>query len=429
MREAMSIEGNDRSPNDSHGTSRVIGLRTPWSIRYLFFANGFVFATWATRIPTVQAEHAFSHGQLGLALVAIAMGALLSMPLAGFLTSKYGSAPISRISFAVYVLSLLGLAFAPNIVTLGILMFGFGAGHGMLDIAMNVQASELETIRQKPITSSFHALWSVGGLCGASLGVFATAEQLSLSIHFSFVSIALLLAAVPLYLHLLSDISTELHHHEHAPECPKRKHWVPSPSSLLLGAIAFSIMLGEGAMADWSAVYLHDVIGTSNSAAALGYTIFAIAMAAGRFTGDALLTKFGPVNHVRCSGVLAAAGVTLVVSATTIPIALCGFALIGLGFSTVIPAVFSASGKLPGIPPGVGLATVSTIGYFGFLLGPPLIGCLAEWFDLRTALGSLIGTSFFVVIAARVLATQQKSSTGWFQPALESSHLPLEPNR
>ncbi|SMP59537.1 Fucose permease [Neorhodopirellula lusitana] len=391
-----------------------------WAVRGLFCLNGFLYATWATRIPAIQAHFQMSHATLGAALMLMALGALIAMPSAGWLCSRFGSRPVAAVSLFVYLLGLPLIALMPSMSTMLMALFIFGIGHGTLDVSMNVQAVEVERRWHKPVNSSIHALWSVGGLAGAVVGSLISLGGLDVHWHFTMVTALLSLATLPIITRLLVDDdpsdaasknsagdNASVTAHNHSGEDSLAGKATASRyqrfSVVLLGVIAFCIMAGEGAMADWSAVLLNKVLGVNEGIAALGYATFAIMMACGRFAGDGLSSRLGPTKQVRVSGVIATLGVLLVVTSTHVATALAGFALIGGGFATIVPAVFSACGRLEGIPAGVALASVSTIGYFGFLLGPPMIGFIAEWLSLRIALGCLSATTFAVVLLASAL--------------------------
>jgi MFS family permease len=380
------------------------------AVAALFFLNGALFATWVSRIPAVQSERGLSHGALGLALLAVALGAVIAMPLAGWFTARFGSDKVSKISALVYCAALPLPILAPNMALFGVSLFLFGAFHGGLDVAMNAQAVAVEKLYPEPIMSSFHALFSTGGLVGAVAGGLLAALGLDPRTHLSLV--ALMLGAVTLRVSpYLLDVGER-----EAATSPKTQR--KTPGSLLparglmaLGALALCVMMGEGAMADWSAVYLRNNLLTTESIAAAGYAAFSIAMAGGRFFGDRLTTRFGPVLLVRVSGGVAAAGLTVALFFEQTAITLVGFACVGAGFSTIVPMVFSAAGRTDGVAPGVALAAVSTMGYFGFLAGPPFIGFMAELFGLRGAFGIIIATSLLAAVLAPAVGRRPRPAT------------------
>ncbi|GAA5507470.1 MFS transporter [Novipirellula caenicola] len=391
-----------------------------WAVRALFCLNGFLYATWATRIPAIQSQFQLSNGTLGLALMVVAAGAVVAMPCAGWLCSRVGSRRIAAISLAIYLIGLPTIPLMPGLVTLIAALFIFGVGHGMLDVSMNVQALEVERRMNQQINSSIHALWSIGGLAGALAGSLIAISGVNVQWHFILVTAAFATATQPIISRLLHDRVENDHAANDKPlrrsnpttandrhgNAASQQTSLPHPgrasrnATLVLGVIAFCVMAGEGAMADWSAVLLHQTLGIGEGIAAMGYATFAIAMAMGRFAGDRFSAWLGPVKQVRVCALIALIGVLIVVTSHHVVVALIGFTLIGAGLATIVPAVFSACGKLPGSSPGVALATVSTIGYFGFLLGPPLIGLLSEWVSLRVALSSLAGTMLVTIALA-----------------------------
>ncbi len=368
------------------------------AVRALFFLNGFLFGTWATRIPAFRDQYQLDNGQLGFALVGIALGAVISMPLAGWLCDRFGSRPVCLLGATFYLLSLIFVAHAPSVFLLGMTLIFFGMGHGLLDVGMNLQVVEIERRLSRTVMSTFHALWSVGGLVGAISGVLITATGLGMGRHFFLVAMISAIALSYSYRFLLTRPGS----HPDEPEAPSSgSSFRLTKATLVLGIVAFCVMLGEGAMADWSAVFLHDVLGADEMLSAAGYAVFALAMATGRFCGDALTLRYGSTNQVRYSGLLALVGFLLIATSHHAYLAFLGCALVGAGLSTIVPVVFSVAGKLDGISPGIAIGSVSTLGYFGFLIGPPSIGLLAEWFDLRLALSSLVLLMMLVVVATR----------------------------
>jgi fucose permease len=259
---------------------------------------------------------------------------------------------------------------------------------------MNAQAVVVEKRYREPIMSSFHALWSIGGLTGAALGGLEAAH-LSPFVHFSSASIIFGVGGLMVCPLLLDD-------KESVPtatlKTPAPKFIFSHQRILALGLVALGVMIGEGAMADWSAVYLRNNVGAREDLAAAGYAFFSVAMAIGRMLGDRLTLQFGPVKMVRTGGLLAAVGLTLaLVTGQVIPV-LIGFACVGFGYATIVPIVFSAAGNIPGLTSGAALASVTTTGYLGFLIGPPLIGFTAEWTGLSYALGLIVVTSLLAAI-------------------------------
>lgn len=377
------------------------------AVKMLFFLNGALLATWASRIPAVQAERGLGNGALGLTLLSIAVGAVIAMPLAGFFIARRGSDRVIRFTALSYCALLPALILAPNVALLIAVMFCFGASHGALDVAMNAQAVAIERQHERPIMSSFHAFWSVGGLAGAALGGLLAAQALPPLPHFLVVALLASAALARVLPELLR--APERLGHTAAPEAPASMFPMPSRGLVALGIVALCVMAGEGAMADWSAVYLRNTVGTGESLAAAGYAAFSLAMAAGRFLGDQLTARFGPVMIVRAGGALSAGGLLLALVAGQPGLSLAGFAMVGLGYAVLVPIVFSAAGNVTGMAPGVALASVSTVGYLGFLIGPPLIGFAAELLGLRGALGIIVLTSLLAMVLAPAVGGPKRS--------------------
>jgi MFS family permease len=376
---------------DAAGTERSLRLARA-SVAAIFFINGAATANWLVRIPAVQAKLGLSKGALGIALLGVAVGALLAMPRAGHLVARYGSRPVTRVGAAIFGATLLLPALAPNAVALVLALVALGIGHGTLDVAMNAQASTVERRYGRPIMSSFHALWSAGGLAGSAMGGVVAHQGVGPATHL--VTTALIAGVLALLvtggmLPASADINTG----EAAPARPRG-------ILLTLGTMAFCVLLGEGAMADWSALYLRDVTGATPGAAAAGYAAFSLAMATGRFAGDALTLRFGAMPLVRGGGVLAALGLGVALVVGSSWAAIVGFGAVGAGFSVAFPLMLARAGSLPGTTPGTAIATVSVFGYTGFLAGPPLIGFVSQLTNLRGGLLVVVLTSLTVAVLA-----------------------------
>jgi predicted MFS family arabinose efflux permease len=298
------------------------------------------------------------------------------------------------------------LAVAPDAILLWLGLFLFGAATSTMDVAMNDQAVMVEQRAQKPMMSSFHAAWSIGSLVGAVLGASIAGLSFGSIPHFLFASVLFLTIMALAARHLLPT--------EGRKEKGESMFRLPVRAVWPLGAIAFCAAIGEGAMADWSGVFLSQTMGTTISFAALGFAAFSLTMTVGRLSGDWLVKRFDPVLVVRAGGLLALAGIILALTTAEPVVVLIGFGAVGLGVANVVPLSFSAAGKLNDLPAGVGIAGVATIGYAGFLAGPPMIGLIAEATSLRLALlivALLVGSLFFSAQAIRSASTK-KSSVG-----------------
>ena len=384
---------------ESHGTRlmrRPSLQQVRVSVSLIFLIHGLIIATWASRIPAFQARLHLSPAVLGRSLMMAAIGSVLAMPAAGWLIHKLGSLSIVIGSTLGFALALPLIAESNTVLTLSVALLFYGAMAGSMDVAMNTHAVMLEKLYQRHIMSSFHALFSLGGMAGAALGGFVASRAVPAGLHFWVSGIA------------LAGVSTFAFWWLPLPSAPEVAGKVASGGgaitwSVTLGALAllaFSIMLVEGAIADWSAIYLRTSVLTGPGLAALGYAVFSGAMAAGRLTGDYLTGKLGRAHLVCYGALLAAAGLVCVVLFGNAGAALLGFACAGAGLATIIPNTFAAAGNIEGSAPGPSLAVVTTAGYVGFLAGPPLIGYVAQLSTLRAALWILVVLSALSAFAS-----------------------------
>ncbi|WP_433518547.1 MFS transporter [Nonomuraea sp. CA-143628] len=375
------------------------------AVYLLFFLAGAAVGTWTARIPAIKESLGLSDGRLSLALLAIAAGAVVGMQAVGRLVDRYGSSrvmiPAALLQGVVLVLP----AYAANLGTLAAALFGFGVVHGVLDVSMNANAVEVERAWGRPIMSSFHAVFSIGGFAGAAAGgLFA---HLALSPAVTFLSVGAviaLLAAWAAAWALRSRPAPVISTDGVRPGLPK--------GILFLGVLAFCCLVGEGAAADWSSVYLREDLAASAGFAAAGYAAFSIMMTAGRLAGDRLAARFGPVALVRGCGLLAAAGLGLALTIGHPVAAVAGFGCFGAGLSCIVPQVFSAAGHRDPAFAGRALARVASIGYLGFLSGPVLIGGIAELSGLPRALAVPALLAAFVALAATALRTRTTEPVG-----------------
>ena len=365
--------------------------RARLAVLAVFALNGFALGSWFVRIPAVQDGLGIGEGLLGVALLGAAVGALLSMTVTGALISRFGSRRMVGAAALVLPASLIPIALAPNVPVLTLALVLVGASNGALDVSMNSHAVAVEARYRRRIMSSFHAAFSFGALAGSIVGGGVAYLGIGVLPHFLVVFVLATLAAVPAYLSLLpADADAAV---DGAPAFAR-----PTRSLLGLGVISFCVLLGEGAMSDWSAVYLDNALKTGPGFAAAGYAAFSLAMALGRLFGDGLAERFGPTRLVRLCGAVAAVGLGIALAVGNPVFALVGFACAGAGFSVVFPLALSAAGQTKGVAPGPALAAVSTAAYTGFLVGPPTIGFLAELAGLGTALYLIVGLSTAVFL-------------------------------
>lgn len=362
----------------------------------MFFLNGGLFGTWASRIPTVASQHDLDGGWLGLLLLVLASGALISFPLAGRASDTFGAARATLAIAVAYALALVLIAGASTLWMTAAALFLFGAGHGAMDVTMNSWAGEAERFIEKPVMSSFHAMWSLGAGVGAAAGYMAVRLDLSLLGHFSFIAIVMFVSTI-----WLANIGW---HSETRPRPAGAKRF-PLPHGVLLGVgiIALCASLGEGAIADWSALFLVTVTSATTAQGALGYAVFSGAMVVMRLIGGGVISWLGPATAARFAGCSASIGVLLAVLPANFMAALLGFFFLGIGYALIMPLAFSRAANDPDTPPGVAIASVATLGYGGMLLGPPLIGFTAHFVTLHYAFGILGLLALLIVFTASSL--------------------------
>lgn len=371
-------------PSSTHSLTR---LRTALTV--FFGLDGFLFAGWVVRIPAIKEQTGASASDLGLALLGVSAGAVVTMTLTGRLCRRFGSHPMT---VAAAVLLSLGIALPAqthSTLALGLVLLVFGAAYGGINVAMNSAAVDLVAALRRPVMPSFHAAFSLGGMIGAGLGGLVAAG-LSPAAHLLVLTVtglAVTAVAGPVLLRYPSPsvpssrvrAASSGARDERAPRPDRRTRRLVA----VFGVIALCTAYGEGALADWGALHLEQDLGAHAGIAAAGYSLFALAMTAGRLTGTTLLERLGQTRTLVAGGATAAVGMLLGSLAPTVWLALLGFAVTGLGLANIFPVAVARAGALAG-PSGV--ATASTLGYGGMLLGPPAIGFLADWFSLPVAL-------------------------------------------
>ncbi|MFJ5029849.1 MFS transporter [Streptomyces sp. NPDC088560] len=370
-----------------------------------FFAlDGFIFAGWVVRIPDIKEQTHASASDLGLALLGVSAGAVITMTLTGRLCRRYGSHPVTVVCAVLLSLSVALPPLTHSAPALGAVLLVFGAAYGGINVAFNSAAVDLVAALRRPIMPTFHAAFSLGGMIGAGLGGLV-AGALSPTRHLLGLTLTGLLVTALAGRTLLRQ----------EPPVPARTR--PSPHQkprtggprrgghrglvLVFGLVALCTAYGEGAMADWGALHLQQDLAASSGVAAAGYSCFALAMTIGRATGTTLLERLGRARTVIAGGAVAAAGMLLGSLAPSVWAALIGFAVTGLGLANLFPVAVERAGALTG-PSGVAVA--STLGYGGMLLGPPSIGFMADWFSLPTALTSvaaLAAVAAFIGVTTR----------------------------
>lgn len=372
-------------------------LRPQHLIMLVFLLQPLAFGNWLPRIPEIQARLGLGPAELALALLGMPIGLLATMPFAGPSVARFGARTTVLVMLPAFLVAMALPAFAPHTAALFAALMLCGIVMSLLELGMNVIADEIEKTGGVAIMSRCHGFWSLGMMAGSLIG--AGLAGVGLSPHWSAVAVSLLVLPVgmlvarglpPGTMHVLS---TE----------PGRSSGLFIPGSLLLGicVVALGSNLLEGASADWSAVYLTTIFGASATSAGLGYSAYALTMATGRFAGDWMRTKWGPVIVARLCYLMATIGVALVVFSPAYPLALAGYALAGFGGSVGVPLAISAAASVGGRPPATNVAMVTLVSLIGFLSGPPIIGLVAQHFGLRTGIGLLL---LPVLIASIVVA-------------------------
>jgi MFS family permease len=372
----------------------------------IFGINGFALSSWFPHIPAVQRKLDLSDGTLGLALLGTAAGALVATTASGWVIARVGSRRATRASVLALCAVLPLPALAPDLPLLVLALILLGASNGILDVAMNTQAVAVEQRYRRPIMATFHGVFSLGGLASSALAVAIVGGGVGTVAHLATAGAVLGVAALAASRRLLPDEGAPSD--SHGPIFAR-----PSGPLIALGVVAFCVLLGEGSMADWSAVYLRNSLGTGAGYAAAGYAVFSATMTLGRLTGDRLTARFGPAALVRAGGAVVALGLGAALILGQPAATLLGFACVGAGLSCIFPIVLSAAGRVRGLASGSALAAVTAVGYTGFLAGPPLIGFAAQVTSLRLALGivALLGATI-AVLAPRVRQDESDAAAG-----------------
>ncbi len=363
--------------------------RIRWAVSSFYCAMGLTFATWASRIPDIKTSLHLSDGDLGSILFALPLGQLLIMPFTGKLITRFSSYRILVFALFFYAFCLTNLGLATQSWHLALGLFAFGLFGNLCNISVNTQGVYTENLFKKTIMGSFHGVWSFAGFTGAFVGLGMLALNLSPYIHFLIVAGIVLLLMVFNYRYLIPTKDT-------VKQESKKFFSKPDSALLWLGVIGFCSMASEGVMFDWSGVYFKDVVKAPGALVVLGYASFMIMMASGRFIGDSLMRKYERKRVLQISGMMISTGLFISVFFPYLIPCTLAFMMVGLGVSTIVPTVYSLAGKNPTVPPGEALTIVSSVSFLGFLMGPPVIGYIAELFSLQFSF-AFIGIFGFVI--------------------------------
>lgn len=373
------------------------------AVSAFYFIQGLVFASWASRIPDIKTALGLNDAALGGVLFAIPVGQMSAMALSGFAISRFGSRKVLTLAAFLYPVVLVWLGMAGTVWELCAALFFFGITANLCNIAVNTQGVGVERIYRRSIMASFHGLWSLAGFLGGLISTLMVGLNMIPAFHFALIFVLSTLILLVMKNAILPRDITAVQ--QQAGEDAQTKIRIkPDRYIVILGCIVFGCMMCEGTMYDWSSVYFDSVIRPSKELVRLGYITSMCAMTCGRFMADRLVTRFGVVHVVRASGITIAAGLLLAVGLPYLVPATIGFLLVGFGVSSVVPICYSMAGKSTKMLPGVALTAVSSIGFLGFLIGPPLIGFVAQAINLRWSLGlvAIIG------IVTSVLASKIK---------------------
>jgi MFS family permease len=366
-------------------------IRHRISISLGFFCYGFIFATWASRIPAIQQQLHLSDPQLGTVLLGMPVGSFLALPFSGYFASKHGSRIVVLIAALSYSVLLVIVGYTGSRLVLTACLFLFGAASNMLNISVNTQAIALEEMYGKVIISSFHGIWSVAGLLAAATGAFFIAKSVKVSVHFLSVATVAAIVTLIIYPFLITD----------TPRAREKRpiFTIPGKAFVGLGLIAFSSLICQGAMFDWSGVYFRKVVLADKDHIGLGYTAFMISMTSVRFVTDWLHQRFGFKKLLVACGFFATVGLIIAIMFPGVWTATFGLFLVGIGVSPAVPLVFSAAGKSKAMSPPVAIAAVSSIGMVGLMIGPPMIGFISGLTSLRISflILSLFGLAIIIL--------------------------------
>ncbi|MDE3234996.1 MAG: MFS transporter [Bacteroidota bacterium] len=359
-----------------------------WALFVFFFISGLRFASWASRIPDIQAHLHLSDAGLGSVLFALPIGSMAGLPVSGYCVTRFGSRKTLLIAALIFPVTMIGIGLSDTVATLFTLLFFFGLSSNLLNISMNTQAVAVEALYKRSIMASFHGTWSLGGFTGAAFSTWMMSMHVNPLHHFIIISSISLISMLLVYSNTIKQ--------DVGKKSSGKIFSKPDRFLLLLGIIAFSSMVCEGTMADWSGVYFRKILHAPAGLVTLGYVAYMSMMTTGRFLGDRFVSRMGVSKVIKWSGLVIATGLLIAVTMPYIATAVIGFLFVGMGVSSVVPLSYAMAGRSKKMTPGVAIAAVSSVGFLGFLIGPPMIGFIAQAADLRWA---------FVLIAILGLGT------------------------
>lgn len=363
-------------PHIDTSALRVPISKTVTAVSVFFYIQGMVFGSWASRIPDLKDKLDLGEGALGSILFLLPLGQLTMMPFSGRIVTRFGSRNVLRIALMGYSFLLLMIGQVQTAWQLTLCLYLFGLIGNLCNISVNTQGVNTESIHHRSVFTTFHGLWSLGGFTGALIGWLMTRYRIEPAIHFPFITLFVWVNDFIFQRNLIPRLAV-------SQVIPKYRFRLPEGQLLLLGLIAFCCMSVEGCMFDWTGVYFRQVVMADERYVSAGYVAFMITMSAGRFLGDGMSTRFGRRRWVMISGGLISLGIGITVLMPAIIPAVVGCMLTGIGVSSIIPLMYSTAGRDTRMASGIAIASVAGIGYLGFLLGPPIIGHIAEAVGLR----------------------------------------------
>jgi MFS family permease len=358
-----------------------------------FFVSGFGFSTWASRIPTIQKNLHLNEAQLGAVLFALPAGLMATLPITGYLLRRFSSRTIMMMGAVLFNIMLCLVGFTTATWQLALVLFFFGSSRNLFNISANAQSIGVQKLYSKSIIATFHGIWSVAGFAAAAVGTLVVSLNVAPSWHL--LTAALFLTSL-CFLFYKSNV-----HQLPQPHEKKKAFQLPDKALLKLGFICFASMACEGTMYDWTGIFMEKAVHASKGMATIGYAVYMIAMTVGRFSGDKLANRIGVKAMLTWSGILILCGLLLAAALPYTVTTAIGFLMTGLGVSCVVPMVFSMAGKVKGMSGGPAIAGVSTVGYCGFLIVPPMVGFIAEQFNLRWsfAIIALLGALIIYLVS------------------------------
>lgn len=389
----MTTQAAGATPVATAGDPRLTHAHRAAATMFLLY--GIVLGTWTSRIPAVKARLGLSDSQLSFGLLAFAAGAILGMQLAGPLVDRLGARSVMLPAVLLDAVALVAPAYAANLALLVLALLAFGMVHGVLNVAMNVNAVDVQRALGRPIISSCHAVYSIGGFVGAAIGGLFAYAGLGAGATFLCAGALVVLVAVV--------VAPSTWQAAPLARTEQGRSRTRVTGVLFLGVLAFCCLVGEGAAADWSAVYLRDTLGTTAAYAAAAYACFAVMMTAGRLVGDRLTQRFGAVAIARGGGLLASVGLSLGLLVGQPAAGVIGFGCLGAGLSCIAPQVFAAAGLRNPAHSGTAISRVAGLGFLGFVVGPVVIGAFAQAVGLAWALAVPAVLAGFVALSAGAL--------------------------